>query len=204
VAADWRLFHNDRRLAAELALGKTPAQARTYAARLLYQGMVLPAGGSEAQAIAALAVLGITDPVLPASARHKAAIVEHLQATGSNDDLPPAPAGASGAGTAADITGSTDITARSGPGRTGGRAKISGPRASGHRRVRWRAVQTGSREVRRRALHQQVVVPTPDVLECRRRVPCNEPDRAGEDLLPVARAGADWLLTASLFYVQLE
>jgi hypothetical protein len=37
--------------------------------------------------------------------------VKHLQVTGSEDDLPPVPAGVVGAGADADITGSTDIAA---------------------------------------------------------------------------------------------
>ena len=39
-AADWRLFHNDRQLAAEVALGKTRAAGSDLRLHLLHQGMV--------------------------------------------------------------------------------------------------------------------------------------------------------------------
>jgi hypothetical protein len=100
-AADWRLFHNDRLLVAELALGKMPAQARTYAYTCcIREWLRVRPGASEAQAIAALAEKGITDPSPPPPppppARH----------------LSPSPAGVGGAGTAAtDVAGSTHIIA---------------------------------------------------------------------------------------------
>ena len=93
-AADWRLFHNDRQLVAEIALGHTRGQARVYAfVRCVEEWRRVRPGSSEAEAIAALAVLGITDPTPPPPARH----------------LPPAAAGVIGADTG--VTGPTDITA---------------------------------------------------------------------------------------------
>ena len=46
-AADWRLFHNDRQLVAEVALGKTRGQARAYAYVCCIQGMVPGAAGGD-------------------------------------------------------------------------------------------------------------------------------------------------------------
>ena len=59
---------------------------------------------------------------------------------------------------------------------TGGRLVdrgLAGPlrREGSDRRVRSRDVPAGGRGARRRALHQRVVVPTPDVLGCRGRMP---------------------------------
>ena len=99
-AANWRVFHNDRQLVAEITLRKTRGQARAYAfVRCVEEWRRVRPGSSEDQAIAALAVLGITDPSPPPP---PPPAVEHLQATRSEDDLPPAPAGV---GTDADTTG---------------------------------------------------------------------------------------------------
>ena len=105
-AADWRLFHNDRQLVAEVARGQTRGQARTYAyVCCIREWCRVRPGSSEDQAIIALAMLGITDPSPPPPpARHKAAIVEHLQATG------PEIIGLA----AGDITGSVPIIAGAG------------------------------------------------------------------------------------------
>jgi hypothetical protein len=65
-AADWRLFHNDRLLVAEIALGKTRQQARTYAyVCCIREWCRVRPGATEDQAISALAVLGIADPSPP-------------------------------------------------------------------------------------------------------------------------------------------
>jgi hypothetical protein len=65
-AADWRLFHNDRQLVAEVALGKTRGQARAYAfTRCVEEWRRVRPGSSEDQAIAALAEKGIIDPSSP-------------------------------------------------------------------------------------------------------------------------------------------
>ena len=65
-AADWRLFHNDRQLVAELALGKTPAQARAYAhVCCIREWCRVRPGSTEDQAITALVEKGIVDPSSP-------------------------------------------------------------------------------------------------------------------------------------------
>ena len=65
-AADWRLFHNDRQLVAEITLGKTRQQARTYAyVCCIREWCRVRPGSTEAQAITALVEKGIVDPSSP-------------------------------------------------------------------------------------------------------------------------------------------